>query len=190
MLFNSAQYALFFAAVLLVFRSTPLRLRSPLLLGASLVFYTLWYPAYTLLLGAELIVNYALLRGIATSRRPGSFLPASVGFTLGLLGIFKYAGLIVETALPLLRVAAGWSPPIPELFLPLGISFYSFQIIGLAVDVYRRQIDAPRSFWRYALFVSVFPQLIAGPIMRGYQLLPQLEGGPQSPRSARAGGCG
>jgi D-alanyl-lipoteichoic acid acyltransferase DltB (MBOAT superfamily) len=188
MLFNSAQFAIFFAAVLGVFRATPPRLRSPLLLGASLLFYTLWYPAYTLLLAAELIVNYALLRGIASSRRPGPFLAASVVFTLGLLAGFKYAGLIVETALPLLRVAAGWAPPIPELFLPLGISFYSFQIIGLAVDTYRRQIEAPRSFWRYALFVSFFPQLIAGPIMRGYQLLPQLEeGGGVTPERTRRG---
>jgi len=188
MLFNSAQFAIFFAAVLLAFRVSPPRLRSPLLLGASLVFYTLWYPAYSLLLGVELIVNYALLRGIATSRRPGPFLAASIGFTLALLAGFKYAALIVETALPLLRMTAAWSPPIPELFLPLGISFYSFQIIGLAVDSYRKQIEAPRSFWRYALFVSFFPQLIAGPIMRGHQLLPQLErGGSVTPERTRRG---
>jgi alginate O-acetyltransferase complex protein AlgI len=174
MLFNTAQFGLFLIAVLLLLRLWPgLRWRNGVLLAASLLFYSLWTPAYLLLLLGELLVNYALLRAICASRWPRLALAASVVFTLGLLGFFKYAALAVETALPLLSML-GWNPPVPDIFLPLGISFFSFQIIALAVDSYRQPEQPPPSPARYALFISFFPQLIAGPILRGPELLPQL----------------
>ncbi len=195
MLFNTLQFAIFFAFVLLLHRTLPTRFQNGALLVASLVFYSLWIPSYLLLLGLDIVVNYALLRLITRGSRPRLALGASIAVTLGLLGGFKYAALAVETLAPLLRVTAGVDSPIPEVLLPLGISFFSFQILGLAIDVYRREIEAPQSLGRYALFVSFFPQLIAGPILRGSQFLPQLARGaaPTAERTQRGLwllGCG
>lgn len=175
--FNSIQFALFFAVVWLLHRSLPAGARNGFLLTASLVFYGLWVPAYLLLLLGDILVNYALLRVMVRSTRPRIALVTSVVVTLGLLAGFKYAALAIEAFAPVLRAGFGFDPPIPEIFLPLGISFFSFQILGLAIDTYRREIDVPESLSRYALFVSFFPQLIAGPILRGRQLLPQLARG-------------
>ena len=109
-------------------------------------------------------------------------------FTLGLLGTFKYAAMLVSTALPMLDSLFGLTPPIPELFLPLGISFYSFQILAFTIDVYRGEVDEVPSLPRYTLFISFFPQLIAGPILRGFQFLPQLaRGGTMTPERTRRG---
>jgi alginate O-acetyltransferase complex protein AlgI len=190
MLFNSVNFALFFAVVWALYRSLPARSRNGLLLGASLLFYGLWVPAYLVLLFAEILVNYALLRAVARSARPRVALVASIVFTLGLLAGFKYAALAVETAAPILRTGFGFDPPLPDIFLPLGISFFSFQIIGLAIDTYRGDMEPPESLSRYALFVSFFPQLIAGPILRGRQLLPQLARGGAAQRPAISAGCG
>ncbi len=186
MLFNSFQFFLFACVVLLLFRTLPPRWRNPLLLAASLLFYTLWIPSYLLLLLADIGVNYALMRAMTRSARPRAYLLISIVFTLGLLAVFKYTALAVETLAPLLAGSFGLELPVPELLLPLGISFYSFQIVALMVDVYRKQTDAPPSLARFALFVSFFPQLIAGPILRGAEFLPQLErGGEPSPERNR-----
>jgi alginate O-acetyltransferase complex protein AlgI len=187
MLFNSLQFALFFLAVLALLRSLPSGARVHVLLGASLLFYALWIPSYLLLLMATLGVNYLLLLGMGRSQRRRGYLVASIVFTLSVLAVFKYAALLVESALPLLRLARLPLPHVPELLLPLGISFYSFEIISLSVDVYRQRQPRP-SFARYALFVTFFPHLIAGPIMRGYELLPQLaQGGVQTRERTRRG---
>jgi len=177
MLFNTIQFAVFFAIVLVLYRELPPRWRNELLLGASLVFYALWIPAYLLLLVAAITVNYLLVRRMQTSRRPLLHLVASIVFTVGLLVYFKYAVLIADTLVPLLSPTFDMSRQVREVFLPLGISFYSFQIIALSVDVYRGRVRELPSFSRYALFVSFFPQLIAGPILRGNDFLPQLERG-------------
>ena len=188
MLFNSFQFALFFAAVLVLHRSLPPAQRNGFLLGASFVFYTLWIPAYVVLLAFDIAINYALLQWMVRSTRPRIPLVAAVVVTLGLLAYFKYAALFIETVAPILRAGTGSAPVAPEIFLPLGISFFSFQILGLAIDVYRREILPPKSLSRYALFISFFPQLIAGPILRGAQLLPQLQtgGAPTAERNQRA----
>jgi alginate O-acetyltransferase complex protein AlgI len=101
--------------------------------------------------------------------------------------VFKYAALAVETALPVLRLVGLTKLQPPELLLPLGISFYTFEIISLSVDIYKRRGQLP-SFTRYVLFVTFFPHLIAGPIMRGNELLPQFEsGGVTDPVRTRRG---
>jgi alginate O-acetyltransferase complex protein AlgI len=186
MLFNTAQYALFLAAVLIVFRTLPRSWRSNWLLLASLVFYGLWIPVYLLLFVAVLAVNYVL--AIAIDRYPGRRWPlaASVGGTLGVLGYFKYRIFFAEN-LKWLTASATAGGDLSPLFLPLGISFYSFQIIALNVDLFRRQIPLPPSFARYALFIAFFPQLIAGPILRGSEFLSQLDFGgfPTSERTRR-----
>jgi D-alanyl-lipoteichoic acid acyltransferase DltB (MBOAT superfamily) len=174
--FNSVQFGLFFLAVLGVLRLVPGAARLRVLLGASLLFYSLWIPRFLLLLLATLALNYALVRRMQRSANPRHYLIASIASTLGLLAIFKYSRLAYDTAFPLLERLFTHPPGPPELLLPLGISFYSFEIISLSVDVYRKRIECP-SFGKYALFVTFFPHLIAGPIMRGNELLPQLDRG-------------
>ncbi len=187
MLFNSLQFAIFFGAVYLMQRALPVRWRGAMLLVASWVFYALWIPVHLPLLLVDILVNYLLLLAMVRSARPRVYLAASVVFTLGLLATFKYSAFLVESALPMLG-GLGFSPRVPDFFLPLGISFYSFQILGLTIDCYRGDIQAPRSLARYALFVSFFPQLVAGPILRGAQLLPQLaRGGERTPERTRRG---
>jgi alginate O-acetyltransferase complex protein AlgI len=187
MLFNSIQFAIFFVVLLVALRVASWQARVHVLLAASLLFYTLWIPSYLLLLLGTLGVNYLLVLGMLRSAHPRRFVVGSIAFTLALLALFKYALFAVEAAAPLLtRLHLGPIQP-PELLLPLGISFYSFEIISLTIDIYRRREPCP-SFARYVLFVTFFPHLIAGPIMRGYELLPQLaSGGAPDPERTRRG---
>ncbi len=178
MLFNTFQFGIFFGALLVLYWSAPKSARAGILLAGSFLFYALWIPAYLLLLLFMLTVNYTLLHSMARSRRPRLHLAASIIFTLSNLAIFKYAALLITSLLPVLS-QVGWNPDIPDLFLPLGVSFYSFQIMALSIDTYRRRIEPVSSFGRYALFISFFPQLIAGPIVRGSEFLPQLDRGPR-----------
>ncbi len=188
MLFNTFQFAAFLAAVILLYRALPRGVRNQVLLGASLFFYLLWIPSYLPLLLIDIGVNYALLRGMRKSSRPKLFMLASIVFTMGLLVYFKYAAMLVATLAPGWLMLTGTALPIPEILLPLGISFYSFQIVSYSVDsCWNPKREIP-SLSRYALFISFFPQLIAGPILRGRQFLPQIDSntGP-SPDQVRRG---
>ena len=199
MLFTTLPFAVFFVVVLgLVVASarmgraeTAPRRELAILLGASLLFYTCWRPAYLALLLLDIAVNWAFLRAMAHAA-PGAaarrwLLAGSITFTLSLLVVFKYAAFALETLHPVLA-AVSLEIPVPELLLPLGISFYSFQIVALAVDRFRDEGPAPRGFAEYALFVAFFPQLIAGPILRGRDLLPQIvSGGTRTPERTRRG---
>ncbi len=178
MLFNSLQFAVFFLCVLALHRAAPPARRNGLLLGASLFFYFCWIPAYLVLLIAEASINYVLLRRMAASRRPGVWLTASVVTSLGVLAAFKYGVFFALDVAPLL----GLSLPVPDLILPLGISFYTFQMIALATDTYRGRIEAVAHYRDYLLFVVFFPQLVAGPIVRGSELLPQIRQGGETNR--------
>ncbi len=177
MLFNTLQFAVFFAFVLLGYRLLPGRFRNAWLLAASLTFYSLWVPVYLVLLLADAGINYVLLRAMVRSRRPARYLFASIVTTLGILAYYKYAAFLLSGVEPLTRSLFGFAPEAADILLPLGISFYSFQIMALAIDAYRGEIEAPQSFRRYLLFVCFFPQLIAGPILRGREFLPQLARG-------------
>ena len=168
MLFNSFQFALFLVTVVAFHRSAPREWRNGILLAASLVFYFLWIPPYLALLLVDLLVNYALVRGIQRSSRKRLYVAASVVFSLGILAGFKYTAFLVGSLTDL---------PVPEILLPLGVSFFTFQIIALSVDSYRGATPAVQSFREYALFISFFPQLVAGPILRGSMFLPQLRAG-------------
>jgi len=179
MLFNTVQFGVFFLIVLVGYRLLPERARNGWLLAASLAFYSLWIPVYLLLLLAQAGINYALLRAMKRSRRPSYPLAGSILVTLGILATYKYANFLLLSIAPLTTSVLGFTPPVVDLLLPLGISFYSFQIIALGIDVYRGEIEAPQTFGRYLLFVSFFPQLIAGPILRGREFLPQLARGGQ-----------
>jgi len=144
------------------------------LLVASLTFYAMWVPVYVSLLLLDVLINYALLRRMQSGKKPRRWLIVSVVFSLSVLAYFKYAFFLAESAAPLFRALGLSNVSPPEILLPLGISFYTFQMIGLQVDVYRKRATPPRGFGEYLLFLAFFPQLIAGPILRGSELFPQL----------------
>ena len=175
MLFNSAPFAVFFAVTYAAFVLAKRR-KEGVLLVASLVFYAMWVPTYLALLAGLLGASYALVRRMATSTRPKPWLVANIVLSLSVLATFKYGAFAVELAAPLFRDHLHVRVRAPYFLLPLGISFYTFEIVSLSVDVYRRKIALP-SFSRYVLFVTFFPHLVAGPIMRGSELLPQLAAG-------------
>lgn len=188
MLFPTFAFAVFFCLVFLGHRLLGARARIAWLLLASLLFYFLWLPPYLLLLLAVIGINYGLLRAMVASARPKPWLVAAIVFTLGILATFKYLDFLAGVAAPFAEILWNVELPLPKLLLPLGISFYSFQIIALHVDVYRGEIERPQNLARYALFICFFPQLIAGPILRGNEFLPQLStGGSVSRERSRRG---
>ncbi len=141
------------------------------LLAFSVFFYYKSVGAFVGLFLLTLSVEYLLVRGMLRYPRAArAFLIAAIGVPLGFLGYFKYAGFVLENWAYLTRSA--FEPP--DIFLPAGISFYTFQMISYAVDVRRGTIPAG-SFWEYALYISYFPQLVAGPIVRAGDFLPQLK---------------
>ena len=172
MLFNSFEFALFFGVVFVAFVAAPMRRRAPVLLVASFVFYALWLPVFVPLLVGTLVVNYWFLRRMSGAQRR-AYLVLSILVTLALLAVFKYSAFALNLVLPVFPALRSLRNEALALMLPLGISFYSFEIISLAVDVYRGRLECP-SFRDYALFVTFFPHLISGPIMRGGELLPQI----------------
>lgn len=179
MIFSSVSFAVFFAAVL----ATYLLARSPtqratVLLMASLIFYASWKPAYLILLGASVTANWFVYRGMLVTRSRALMITA-IAANLTVLGCFKYLALLIESALWLARVAgaevAVARPAWIDWVLPLGISFYTFHMLSAMIDVYRGDCTRSISFRHWCLFVSFFPQLIAGPIVRVHELVAQLE---------------
>ena len=179
MLFNSLQFLLFFPVVAGLYFTCPKRWRWALLLVASYYFYMCWKPEYVLLILASTVVDYfsGLKMSAAPdkrSRRP--WLTLSLSANLGLLFAFKYWNFFADSTRDLLG-AFNIFADIPEFsaLLPVGISFYTFQTLSYSIDIYRGQLRPERHFGRFALFVSFFPQLVAGPIERASRLLPQLQ---------------
>jgi alginate O-acetyltransferase complex protein AlgI len=178
MQFNTYLFALFFCWVLAV-HSAPLpwRVRKAHLLVASYLFYAAWDPPLVLLLWLSTAADWFLARGIAAAdspRRRRAMLLLSLAVNLGLLGYFKYGGFVLEnlaSALDALGIA--WTPAAPDIILPIGISFYTFETLSYTIDVYRGRARPFRSFVDYALFLSFFPHLIAGPILRPGDIVPQ-----------------
>ena len=181
MLFHTWTFVLFFLvvyAVYLAVRRTFLRL--PWLLLASYVFYGWWNPLYLVLILWSTTVDYVAVLGMSRSRRRGAWLALSVVNNLGLLGFFKYGGFVAETvSAVLVRLGVPYALPSPWVLLPVGISFYVFQSMSYTIDYYRGQVAKEPNFIRYATFVALFPQLVAGPIERARNLLPQLRNPPR-----------
>ena len=178
MLFNSLVFAAFLAVVLPVWRLLPLGAGRWWLLAASLVFYGWWSPAFLGLLLATATVDWLLARGMdgATEARRKLLVTVSVVSNLGTLAVFKYAGFFTrELADALAGVGLTVSVPVLSLVLPVGISFYTFQAMAYTIDVYRGTIPATRNLADLLLFLTFFPQLVAGPIERSAHLLPQLQ---------------
>jgi len=182
MLFNSIAFLLFFPIVCLIYFCIPasqVKVRNLLLLAASYYFYMNWQPAYALLLLTSTAVTYLAALGIDSFEEQGKkrlCLVSSLVLNLAILFLFKYYNFLasnVEYALQTSGLAIDL--PAFEFLLPVGISFYTFQALGYSIDVYRGTTKVERDFPTYALFVSFFPQLVAGPIERSNNLLPQFK---------------
>jgi alginate O-acetyltransferase complex protein AlgI len=179
MLFNSVTFLLFFCWVLLVhFSPLPWRLKKLHLLLASYVFYAAWNPPFILLLWLSTWVDWLVARKMAASEEPRTrrhWLWLSLTVNLGMLVVFKYAGFLLSNFNALIAVfGVQWQATDPGLILPMGISFFTFQTLSYTLDVYHRRMQPWDRFLDYALFVSFFPQLVAGPIVRAREFLPQL----------------
>jgi len=181
MLFNSFAYALFLPTVYLLYwalQERPLRFQNGLLLAANYVFYGWWDYRFLLLLFANCIVDYltALWLERETSPRGRRFvLLVSLVANLGVLGFFKYYGFFLDSFVRLLQLF-GLQPNVHVLrvILPVGVSFYTFQSLSYTIDVYRRRLRPTRDLLAFLTFHSFFPQLVAGPIERAADLLPQV----------------
>ena len=166
--FNSLEFLVLFPVVFVLHWALPHRFRWALLLAASWLFYFRWNPWTGLLLVGTTLVSWLCAGGIAQAKGAAArraWLALALAACLGCLGIFKYTGFFASIA--------GLELPL-QIILPVGISFYTFQTLSYVIDVYRGRVETEGHFGYYALFVSFFPQLVAGPIERPENLLPQL----------------
>lgn len=176
MLFNSLQYLVFLPVVFLLYWITPHKLRVPLLLVASYLFYMSWKPIYGILIFGLTLGNFLLVPMIAKSvTRKKLWLGIVVAANLITLGIFKYAYFTVDAIKSGLAMGGiDWREPHLHIILPLGISFFVFEFIHYAVEVYRGK-PLVKNFLNFSLFASFFPTQIAGPIKRYQDFIPQLD---------------
>jgi alginate O-acetyltransferase complex protein AlgI len=179
-LFHTPTFLVFFLAVVLCFAAAGANRtgKKLVLFLASCVFYMWWSPIFILLLLGPMLVDFNVARWLERTddpRRRGWLLSASIFVNLGLLAFFKYATFLAQNALALLH---GLGVPVefeaPHVLLPIGISFFTFERMSYTIDVYRRTAPATHSPLDFALFISFFPRLIAGPIVRAADFLPQL----------------
>ena len=178
MLFTEPAFFIFFLAVFsihwLLQRNT---LRKKFLLAASYVFYGAWDWRFLFLIFSTSLIGYGVGLALENQERPGRrrlLLLISLIANLGVLGFFKYFNFFIESANTLFAVLGFGEQRTFSIILPVGISFFTFQTMSYTIDVYRRQLGTTRSFTDFALYVSFFPQLVAGPIVRAADFLPQL----------------
>ena len=178
MLFNSFSFLVFFPVVVLVLFIIPRRFRSVWLLVASYWFYMSWNPKYAVLIGLSTVITYfsgIMIEKANTDRGRKAVVAFSLISNLGILALFKYANFILDTISAVCgRFGVSTGGMHLDLLLPVGISFYTFQALGYTLDVYRGTISSEKNIINYALFVSFFPQLVAGPIERSGNLLSQI----------------
>lgn len=178
MLFNSYSFFIFFGVVLLFSRwITSWKFRKLFLLVVSYVFYAAWNPPFVILLWVSTIADWFLARWLHVSEdrfRRKLLVVCSLLINLGLLAFFKYGNFILDNmALTAGWINVPWQRPELNIILPVGISFYTFQTLSYSLDVYRREMAPAKSFLDYALYVTFFPQLVAGPIVRAVDFIPQ-----------------
>jgi D-alanyl-lipoteichoic acid acyltransferase DltB (MBOAT superfamily) len=168
-----------FFTLVLIFHYCPIswRLKKTNLLLASYLFYATWNPPFVVLLWISTLVDWRVAAAIhrsRTVRKRRLLLIVSLIVNLGLLGFFKYSGFWLENLNLILAVVnVVWEPPAGDIILPIGISFYTFQTLSYTLDVYFRRMQPWNSLLDYAMYVTFFPQLVAGPIVRARQFLPQ-----------------
>lgn len=183
MQFNSVDFMFFFPLVLAVYFIIPKKLRTIWLLIASYFFYMSWNAVYALLIGGSTLITY--ISGILLSKIPSEndnkgprklVMVICIVLNLAILALFKYGNFFIDTMNMVFgRVGLTILPSRLNLLLPVGISFYTFQALGYIIDVYRGDVEVEKNLPRYALFVSFFPQLVAGPIERSKNLLNQMK---------------
>ncbi|MDJ0852489.1 MAG: MBOAT family O-acyltransferase [Myxococcota bacterium] len=179
MLFNSIAFFVFLAIVYAAYRALPRRGQNRWLLAASYFFYGAWDWRFLGLILLSTVIDYGIGLGLQKSRDPRRrklLVTISVVANLTLLGVFKYAGFFTESLADLVGLFGfELSPFTRTVVLPVGISFYTFQTLSYTIDVYRGRLEPTRDFLDFALFVAFFPQLVAGPIERAVNLLPQIQ---------------
>lgn len=177
MTFNSISFLVFMAAVLAVFYLSPYQIRARVLLCASIVFYLSYDFRVFLLAAATAGWTYLVGRKLEESQeRKKTWLLAGILPVIGVLFVFKYMNFFAESVVKLLRwFSVSSNEIVLELFLTVGLSYYSFKVISYLVEIYRGNIVSEKDFGNYLLYVTFFPQMVSGPIVRAYDFLPQLE---------------
>ncbi len=179
MLFNSTQFLLFLPLALIGYFLMPYRLRWAFVLLCSYYFYMCWRIEYVLLIMGSTVFDFMVVRAMGALSDPQSRKPLlwlSLGMNLGVLSFFKYFDFLASTGNSLTEALGGGAPlPIFHILLPVGISFYTFQSMAYAIDVYRGHKEPEQHLGYFALFVCYWPQLVAGPIERSGTMLPKLK---------------
>ena len=176
--FNSLQYLVFLAVNVTLYYLLPQRFRNVQLLLASYYFYMCWNPAYALLMLFSTVMTYGcgLLVGQSVWGKRRLWVALSLVLNLGVLFFFKYYNFAADVLTRGMEFfGLRMDVPLLDILLPVGISFYTFQALGYTIDVYRGHVPAEKNFIDYALFISFFPQLVAGPIERSSNMLHQLK---------------
>jgi alginate O-acetyltransferase complex protein AlgI len=180
MVFNSYTFIAFFVILLGLHNlNLPWKIKKINLLWASYLFYALWNPPFILLLWLSTVVDFYAAKLMAREERPLQrklFLTVSLILNLGMLSYFKYGGFLLENFNVLMAsLGVAYQAAKPDIILPIGISFYTFVTLSYTLDIYRRKFAPEKSFLDFALFVTYFPHLVAGPIVRPENLLPQFK---------------
>jgi len=177
--FNSVDFLIFFPIVVGIYFIIPRRIKYLWLLVASYYFYMCWNAKYALLIAFSTVVTYfagRLLEKTEEKKKKNLVVAGSFLVNLGILGFFKYFHFLFDNLNGIFSIfGVQLVEPAFDVLLPVGISFYTFQALGYTIDIYRNEIKAEKNFFRYALFVSFFPQLVAGPIERSKNLLGQID---------------
>lgn len=185
MVFSSITFlSIFLPVVFLLHQILPgIRSKNALLIAASLLFYAYGEPVYVLLMAASAFCNYIFGRLVCagSAKKRKLALAAAVVLNIGLLAVFKYAGFLVQIV-----NSAGFSFKVPQIALPIGISFFTFQALSYVIDVYRGNAEPQKNFARVLLYISFFPQLIAGPIVKYHDIAACIDSREvTAPRAAR-----
>lgn len=180
MQFDSFTFLIFFLTVLVLYQLVPTwRGQKIILLVASYLFYAAWSPPLVILIWISTLTDFFIARRLSRIAEPVTrrvLLFSSLAVNLGLLGYFKYAEFLLQIFRDLaVMVGVVYVPPVFDIVLPIGISFYTFQTLSYTIDVYRQRLVPTRSLLDFSLFVTFFPQLVAGPIVRAREFLPQCE---------------
>ena len=179
MTFNSWEFLIFYPIVLLLYFALPKKMKWPMLLVASYFFYMCYQAELVFLIFGTTLVSWVASNIIAKSENKATrrtFLIITLATSLGVLFFYKYFNFISRSIFGLVSLFSKDASPFSlNLILPVGISFYTFQTLSYVIDVYRKEVEPERNFFFYALFVSFFPQLVAGPIERPNNLIPQLK---------------
>ncbi len=178
MLFNSPGFVVFLLGVLLLYYSRiGWKAKKLMLLLASYIFYGLWNPPLVILLWISTMVDWQAGKRLAVlenEHKRKAWLWLSLLVNLGFLSYFKYGGFILENFIALVNsMGIEYDAAAPDIILPMGISFYTYQTMSYTIDMYKRKTERAKTFLDFALYVTFFPQLVAGPIVRAGELITQ-----------------